>query len=136
MPKTGLAFAALRKMMLAWPGVEESTSYGTPSFKLKGKFMARLRDDDRDVLVLTPVEDDEQQFLMATQPQAFFLTDHYRVYPTILIRLSQVDPAQLRDLLAQAWCRRAPKKLLAEHDAVTASAKPARRTASKSRSRS
>ena len=100
-------------MFLAHPGVEEGTSYGTRAFKVQGRFMARLRPDDSDVLVLKPVEDDEQRFLMETQPQAFFLTDHYRGYPTILIRLSQVDRAQLEELVDACWRRLAPKKLLA-----------------------
>jgi hypothetical protein len=94
-------------MALAFPGVEEGASLGTPAFKVKRKFMARLREPD--VLVLKPVEDDEQQFLMGTQPEAFFATNHYRGYPTILIRLSKVDAAELRRLVEQAWRQLAPK---------------------------
>jgi hypothetical protein len=78
--------------------------------------MARLRDDDHDVLVLKPVYDDEQRFLMETQPEGFFLTDHYRGYPTILIRLSRVDRDHLRDLLTESWRRLAPPKFVAEYD--------------------
>lgn len=96
------------------------TSYGTPALHVKKKFMARLRDDDPDVMVLKPVYDDEQQFLMETQPDVFFLTDHYRGYPTILLRLSKVDPDQLRDLITESWRRLAPKKLVAEYDASAA----------------
>jgi hypothetical protein len=44
------------------PGVETSTSYGTPSLKVRKKFMARLREDD--VLVLVQVDDIEQRMLM------------------------------------------------------------------------
>ena len=85
-----VTFNDVRKMMLALPGLVESTSFGTPAFKVRGKLLARLREDD--VLVLKPVEDVEQQFLMSTVPDAFFLTDHYRGYPAILVRLSAVDP--------------------------------------------
>ena len=69
----------------------------------------------------------QQQFLMDTNPDAFFLTDHYRGYPTILIRLSKVPRGQLQELLDQSWRRLAPKKLLAEHDAALAATKPAAR---------
>jgi hypothetical protein len=80
--------------------------------------MARLRNDDLDTLVLKPVYDDEQRFLMETQPGVFFLTPHYVGYPTILIRLSKVDRAQLEDLVEQAWRRLATPKLLAERDGM------------------
>ena len=103
------------QIALRLPGVEAATSYGTPSLKVKGRFMARLREPD--VMVLTPVDDIEQQFLMETRPQTYFTTDHYRGYPAILIRLSTVPAADLRDLIENAWRRLAPKKLLAMYDA-------------------
>ena len=113
---TGVTFDDVRKMMLALPGVQEGTSFGTPAFKVRGKFMSRLR--EADVLVLKPVDDIEQQFLMSTAPEAFFLTDHYRGFTAILVRLAAVDRAQLQDLIAQAWSRLAGKKLLAAHAAT------------------
>jgi hypothetical protein len=105
-------------MALALPGVEATTSFGTPALKVKGKLLARLREDG--IVVLKPIEDDEQCFLMDTQPDAFFLTDHYRGYPCILIRLPNVDRTQLTGLIQQCWRRLAPKKLLAEFDGAKA----------------
>ena len=99
--RRGVTFQQVREMMLALPGVEEGGHHGTPAFRVRGKFMSRLREDD--VLVLKPIEHIVQEFLMATDPDAFFLTDHYRGYPTILIRLSAVDPKQLRGLIEQSW---------------------------------
>jgi hypothetical protein len=116
--RAGVTFEEFSKMALTLPGVEARSSYGTPGFYVKKKFMARLREPD--VMVLTPVHDDEQRFLMETQPQAFFLTDHYRGYPTILIRLSKVNRGQLQELVDQAWQRLAPKKLLAEAEVKAA----------------
>ena len=101
-------------MALALPGVEDGSSYGTPSIRVKKKFMARLREED--VLVLTPVDEMEREFLLDTQPETYFITDHYRGYPAILIRLSQVRAADLRDLTERSWRAIAPAKLLAEYD--------------------
>jgi hypothetical protein len=67
--KRGITFDQVTKMALAFPGVEATSSFGTPALKVKGKFMARLREPD--VMVLKPIEDDEQQFLMGTQPDVF-----------------------------------------------------------------
>ena len=116
--KRGITFAQVMKMALAFPGVEARSSYGTPGIYVAKKFMARLREPD--VLVLKPVEDDEQRFLMGTQPDVFFLTDHYRGYPTILIRLSKAHSKQMRELIEQSWRRMAPKKLVAKYEAVAA----------------
>ena len=97
------------------PGVEEGTSYSTRSLKIGKKLLARLREDG-DTLVLKPVDDLEQQALMATQPDVFYLTDHYKGWPTILIRLSLVDPEDLRELLELCWGRLATKRLRAARD--------------------
>jgi hypothetical protein len=45
--KKGVSFAQLRKLALALPGVEESTSYGTPAFKVGKKAfgLAHVRAD-------------------------------------------------------------------------------------------
>jgi hypothetical protein len=115
MPKSkGLTYEQFTKIALAYPGVEEYTTFGTPGLRVGKKFMSRLREPD--VIVLKEVYDDEQRFLMETQPEAFFLTDHYRGYPTILIRLSKVERSQLAELLDQSWRRTASPKLLAALD--------------------
>jgi hypothetical protein len=39
---------------------------------------------------------------MAEDPGTYYITDHYRNYPWILVRLSRVHPDALRDLLGGA----------------------------------
>ncbi|MEJ1965936.1 MAG: hypothetical protein WDO56_32060 [Gammaproteobacteria bacterium] len=39
----GAMYQRVCKIARKLPGVEESTSYGTPALKVKGRFMARLR---------------------------------------------------------------------------------------------
>ncbi len=111
--RTGLTYAAAEKIALALPGVEAATSYGMPALRVQKKFLARLREPD--VMVLTAIDDVEKEFLLATQPDTFFITDHYAGHPTILIRLSQVDCAQLKEMFARSWHRIAGKRLLAQH---------------------
>ena len=103
----------MQRLILALPGVEEGTSYGMPSFKLAGKFFARLRDDDT-VLALHLRSADDRDHLLAHDPDAFFLTDHYRDYPTVLIRLAAVPRGVLEEVLMDAWRRGAPRRLLAQ----------------------
>ncbi len=102
-------------MAVDHPGVEPGSSYGTPSLRVRKKFMARLREDD--VMVLMPVDDIEQRMLMDTQPEIYFKTAHYMGHPSILIRVSRVDPADMRELLERSWSRLAGPRLLAERAA-------------------
>ena len=101
------------------PGVEEALSYGQPSLKVMGKFLARVREPD--VLVLMCALE-EKDFLMQMNPDVYFETDHYKGWPAVLIRLSKIDDAELTHRLEVAWRRQAPKKAMAAFDAGGAAA--------------
>jgi hypothetical protein len=98
-----------------FPGVEASTSYGTPSLKVRGKFMCRLRTDP-DALVMRVCDMGEREALLQGQPDVFFSTPHYDGHPFVLVRLDAVDPTELAELVAEAWRVRAPRKLVASYD--------------------
>jgi hypothetical protein len=102
---------------LRFPGVEAGTSYGTPALKFRGKFMCRLRTEP-DALVMRVRDMHEREALLQGQPEAFFSTPHYDGYPYVLIHLDAVDPAELAELVEEAWRIRAPKRLAAEHDSA------------------
>jgi hypothetical protein len=92
------------------PGVEAGLSYGTPALRVKGKLFARLWEDG-ETLVLK-VDFDSRDAMLKAQPGIFFVTDHYRGYPAVLVRLPKVKDTQLRILLEDAWRFSAPKKML------------------------
>jgi len=106
-----LTFDSVRQIAQTLPGAEESTSYGTPAFKVKGKLFARLHQDGESLVV--GVDFDEREEMMSADPEKFYITDHYLNYPWMLVRLSQVNPDELRDLLIGSWRRVAPKHLAA-----------------------
>lgn len=112
----GVTYHDVRAIGSGLPGVEEGTSYGTPALKVKGKLFARLWEDG-ETLVLR-VNPFERPYLLDADPAAFFLTDHYRDYPWVLVRLAAVDPAVMRERLEDAWRLCAPKKLVAAFDAA------------------
>ena len=107
-----LTFDDVVRLASSLPGTEVGTSYGTPALRVAKKLMCRIWEDG-ETMVLKPVEDIEQQFLIDTQPEVFYRTPHYEGYPTILIHLSRIEEPQLRALLEQCWERLATKKLLA-----------------------
>lgn len=103
-----MTFEAIRKMALALDGVEESTSYGTPAFKVKKKMLARWRDDIGALVLPMKIEDRDE--LIAADPKTYFITDHYLKYPYILVRTAVVTPEAMRDLLRGAWKLAASQK--------------------------
>jgi hypothetical protein len=109
-----ITFAAVRRVATSFPGVTEGVSYGTPAFHVRGKFMARLREDGETLAIKCGFEERDARIL--ADPVSFFTTDHYRGYPTVLVRLAKVRLADLRDVLEQAWRRGAPKRVAAEYD--------------------
>jgi hypothetical protein len=98
------------------PGVEVGTSWGTPGLKVRGKFMCRLRTDP-DALVVRVIDLPDREALVQGQPDVYFTTPHYDGYPAVLVRLEEIDPLELAELIEDAWRVQAPKRLLAEYDA-------------------
>jgi len=101
MKKPRVTYDTVRRLGLALPGAEESTSYGTPALKVKGKLFVRLH-QDLDKIVL-PVPFERREEMMAADPETYFITDHYREYPYILVSLARVQPDALPDLLNLAY---------------------------------
>ena len=114
--RAGVTTEMVHRIAFALPGVEAGTSYGFPSLKLGGKFLARLRDHD-EVLVVMIGSIDDRDYLLSHHPDVFFTTDHYRNYATVLIRLAKARESMVREVLTDAWRRGAPKRVVAEFDA-------------------
>jgi hypothetical protein len=106
-----VTYDTVRELARELPEVEESTSYGTPALKVGGKLFVRLKDDAETIVLRTDAF--ERAHLIRADPQIFFITEHYREYPWVLVKLSEVPRAQIGELLEGAWRRVAPKRLVA-----------------------
>jgi hypothetical protein len=105
MPGKKISFDTVRKIGLTLGGVEESTAYGAPALKVDGKLMACVpthRSAEPDSLTVR-VDFEQRAELIAGAPEIYYVTDHYEDYPSVLVRLSRVNPDILRDLLGMAW---------------------------------
>jgi|SRR5579863_323951 len=114
MPRSATTFDDVRKIGLALPGVEETTAYGSPALKVRGKMMTCMavnRSAEPGSLVVR-VDPDDLAELLAADPDVYYITDHYVGYNAVLVRLSRVNRDALRDLLGMA------------HKFVTREAKP------------
>jgi hypothetical protein len=107
----------VRSICLALPATEESTSYGTPAFKVKGKLFARLRGEDG-LLVCFVGDLGEKELLLGTDADKFRTIPHYDGYPAVLLHLASFDRAELAELLTDSWRHKAPAKVLAAFEAA------------------
>ena len=106
--------ATVRRIVASLPDTEEGSSYGTPSWKVRGKFFARLRDEDS--VLVAKVDKGEKRLLMESEPEIFFQTPHYEGYGYVLVRLAAIDEDELAEVLEDAWRLAAPKRLVQEFD--------------------
>jgi hypothetical protein len=102
----------IRKAVENLPGVTEKLCFETPAFYVGGKLFARLKEDG-ETLAIHTVDRDKW---IKTDPETFFITDHYLNSKYMLITLGLVQPSVLEMLLTEAWRIRASKKLLRELD--------------------
>jgi len=100
----------LRKLARELPEVVEAPWYGTPALKVRGKGFVRLKEDRRSVLFLLESVD-EQEWLIRARPEVYFITDHYRGWPSVLARLSKLSVTECRMRLERAWRLKAPPAL-------------------------
>jgi hypothetical protein len=85
-------FDIVRTIGLALPDVEAATKYdGSPMLKVDGIFMAGLAmhpSAEPDTLVVRAGLED-REWLIKDAPETYYLTDYYRSYPLVLVRLSR-----------------------------------------------
>jgi hypothetical protein len=111
----GVGFDAVRRLALSLPGVEEGTSYGTPAFRVGGRILARFHQDGESLVL--KVEYAAREVLTGSHPETFYVTDHYRCYPLMLVRLKNVESGLLQGLIEDAWRGLASKRAIAEYEA-------------------
>jgi len=107
----------VREIALSLPEAVEGTSYGTPAFHVRKKLFVRFHQSGESVVIM--IHMGEREALMRIDPETFYITDHYLNYPAMLVRLTTVQPDDLRKLIVESWRRSAPAKLVAAYDGQT-----------------
>ena len=110
-----------RRLALELPQAKDCSDDRRLAFEIAGRGFAwsynervhpkKPRVPRLDVLaVRCPIE--RKEMLIEAAPETFFDDDHYRGFPAVLVRLAEVQEAELAALLADAWRIQAPKRLL------------------------
>ncbi len=100
-----MEWGEVRDLALALPEVEESTSWGAPSLKVRGKWFAGLspHKEAAGALVIC-CDPDERPLMLAGQPELFYVTRHYEPAEAyVLVRLEAATAGDLRERLEDAW---------------------------------
>jgi hypothetical protein len=117
MPESRVTLDAVWQIGATFPGVEKSTAYGSPALKVKGQggklqIMAGVPTNKsaQPGSLMIRVDRRERAALLEEAPGVYYAPDHYLGYDAVLVRLAQVTPELLYDLLATAYnfvtCRR------------------------------
>jgi hypothetical protein len=112
-------WSTVRELADAFPGAEESTTYGQPCFKVNGKLFAWLSPDRAAAGALALRADPgELPLLLESAPDRYFQTPHYHAHPIVLVHLDRIERDELQERIEDSWLLRAPKRLV---DAYTGS---------------
>lgn len=112
-----MIFDEIRQIALSFPGVEEHIVLGGPTLRVGKRFLACIAKIDPDTLCLKVPDPLEREFLLTTQPDIYYLTDHYANFECVLVRMPLADAIEVRELFEQAWRVYAPKRLVAAYGA-------------------
>lgn len=98
------AFEKVRRAAANLPDVTEGISWGVPALKVRGTMFAcvatnKQAEPDSLVARLSFVDRD---WLIANDPDVFYLKPHYLNYPCVLARLDRIKPKDLRELLVNS----------------------------------
>jgi hypothetical protein len=118
----------VRRLALALPETSEHQSRGLAAWRVKEKLFVwerPLRQSDLRALGDAAPEGPilgarvehlgAKEALLADDPAVFFTTPHFDGYPAILVRLENVGPPALEEVIVEAWLARAPKRLAQEY---------------------
>jgi hypothetical protein len=100
-----ISFEKVREIGLRLPGAAESTMFGKPALKVRGQMFACLpsqRSAEPDSLAVR-VDFEQRAELLKADPDVYYITDHYKGYPAVLVRLARIRPELLKDLLGMAY---------------------------------
>ena len=100
----------VRRIARRLENVEESTCFGEPCFRVRGKLFSWMSTHEKGALAVR-VDADEQELIAAARPRLFFVTDHYRGHGSVLIRLDKATADDLRGPIEESYrLAAAPRK--------------------------
>jgi hypothetical protein len=98
-------FDVVRSIGAALPDVKDASGSRGIALKIKGRLMAcqAIHKSAEPDSLMVRIGRERREALLAQDPAAYYVTDHYASYPAVLVRLSKIRRAPLTDLLTESW---------------------------------
>ena len=109
-----VTWAQVQAMVGALPGTVGASAHGREGFKAGKKFLCAYNKEENALGIRIPI--DEREMLMEAAPKIYYVTDHYRPYPAVLVSLDHVSEKELRALIERRWRDLAPAKVVQAYD--------------------
>jgi hypothetical protein len=93
-----LSRAEARKIMLAIPGTDKRLWFNQPSVFIHDRFLSKVHHKE-DAVTLQVGSMEMRDMMLEAEPKLFYITDHYRKFPFVLIRLKALTAKTLREIL-------------------------------------
>ncbi|HWX74052.1 MAG TPA: MmcQ/YjbR family DNA-binding protein [Solirubrobacteraceae bacterium] len=119
------SFAEVRVIALGLPETDERVSRGHSQWRVREKLFVWERPlrakeieslgtgaPDGPILAARVEHLGAKEALLADDARVFFTTSHFDGYPAVLARLERIAPADLEELITEAWLARAPTRLV------------------------
>lgn len=123
-----LTRAEARKIMLAIPGTDERLWFNQPSVFIHDRFLSKVHDKE-EAAVLQVGSMEMRDMMLEAEPRLFYITDHYRKFPFVLIRLSALSRTALKEILTGRAAQLAAMKPIKRKPKPAGGKKPVTRKA-------
>jgi hypothetical protein len=105
----------LRRIAMSLPEAEERETWGSATFRVRGKIFVIMSDDGTGASV--KATRDEQSALIAEDPETFTFPAYVGCHGWIGVDVHRIGAEHLRELLTEAWRMTAPKRVVRAFDA-------------------
>jgi hypothetical protein len=86
------------KIILAVPGAENRLWFNQPSGFVHDRFLAKLHHKE-EAVTLQVGSLEMRDMMLEAEPALFYITDHYRKFPFVLVRLKTLTKKVLQEIL-------------------------------------
>ena len=110
--------ATVRSFAMSLPAAEERETWGNATFRVQSKIFTMFDEQERRLWVKSVF--DEQQALIAMNPDAFFVPSYVGSKGWVGVVVARAERGEVQELITEAWRMTAPKRLVALFDAGAA----------------
>ena len=106
--------ATVRSFAMSLPEAEERETWGNATFRVHAKIFTMFDESGRRLWIKSVL--DEQQALIAMNPEAFFVPSYVGSKGWVGVVVAKAERGEVEELVTEAWRMTAPKRMVAAFD--------------------